>query len=98
MRRTGRGARSSGRNSGAAADKQARDLGCTGKGGVHLEQMAAINAAFTPDADHKARERRIIRIFEDADSGRVVIDGTLIEKPVLRDIHRILVIAERVSA
>jgi (S)-citramalyl-CoA lyase len=36
--------------------------------------------------------------FEEADTGLVVIDGKLIEKPVLRDMHRVLAIAERVSA
>ena len=32
-----------------------------------------------------------------ADAGLVVVDGKLIEKPVLREMHRILSIAERVS-
>jgi (S)-citramalyl-CoA lyase len=33
-----------------------------------------------------------------ADTGLVIIDGKLIEKPVLRDMHRILAITDRVSA
>jgi len=45
-----------------------------------------------------ARARHIIQTFEAADTGLVVIDGKLIEKPVLRDMHRILAIADRVSA
>jgi len=32
-----------------------------------------------------------------ADTGLVVIDGKLIEKPVLRDMQRILSIAERIG-
>ena len=40
----------------------------------------------------------ILRTFEEAGTGLVVIDGKLIEKPVLRDVHRILAIAERISA
>ena len=40
----------------------------------------------------------ILRTFGEADTGLVVIDGKLIEKPVLRDVHRILAIAERISA
>jgi citrate lyase beta subunit len=44
------------------------------------------------------RARRIIRTFEESDSGLVVIGEKLIDKPVLREMHRILVIAERVSA
>ena len=76
----------------------ARDLGFSGKGSIHPKQIAALNAVFTPDAAAIARARRVIDAFEEADTGLVVIDGKLIEKPVLRDMHRILAIAERVSA
>ena len=80
------------------AARQARDLGFSGKGAIHPKQIPALNAVFTPDAAQIDRARRIIRTFEEADTGLVVIDGKLIEKPVLRDMHRILAIAERVSA
>ena len=78
------------------AARQARDLGFSGKGAVHPKQIPALNAVFTPDTAQIERARRIIRTFEEADTGLVVIDGKLIEKPVLRDMHRILAIAERV--
>ena len=58
----------------------------------------ALNAVFTPSADEIARARRIIAEFEAADTGLVVIDGKLIEKPVLREMHRIVAIADRVGA
>lgn len=76
---------------------RARDLGFSGKGSIHPKQIAAINAVFTPDEATVARARRIIAEFEAADTGLVVIDGKLIEKPVLRDMHRIVAIAERVG-
>ena len=76
----------------------ARDLGFSGKGAVHPKQIAALNAVFTPDEAAVARARRIIAAFEEADTGLIVIDGKLIEKPVLRDMHRILAIAEKMSA
>ena len=38
-----------------------------------------------------------IPVFADADTGLVVVDGKLIEKPVLRDMTRIIAIAERVA-
>jgi (S)-citramalyl-CoA lyase len=79
------------------AARQARDLGFSGKGAIHPKQIASLNAVFTPDAAQIERARRIIRTFEEADTGLVVIDGKLIEKPVLRDMHRILAIAERIS-
>ena len=45
-----------------------------------------------------ARARIIRTTFEEADTGLVVIDGKLIEKPVLREMERIVTIAERVDA
>ena len=72
---------------------QARDLGFSGKGAVHPRQIEELNAVFTPSADRIARARRIIAEFEAADTGLVVIDGKLIEKPVLREMHRIVAIA-----
>ena len=77
---------------------QARDLGFCGKGAVHPRQIAALNEVFTPAPDRIARARRIIAEFEAADTGLVVIDGKLIEKPVLREMHRIVAIAERIGA
>jgi len=77
---------------------QARELGFSGKGAVHPRQIAALNAVFTPSAERIARARHIIAEFEAADTGLVVIDGKLIEKPVLREMHRIVAIADRTGA
>ncbi len=79
------------------AARQAKELGFSGKGSIHPKQIPALNEVFTPSADEVARARRIIDTFEEADTGLVVIDGKLIEKPVLRDMYRILAIADRVS-
>jgi (S)-citramalyl-CoA lyase len=75
--------------------EQVRDLGFAGKGSVHPKQIAALNAVFTPTDEQIARARRIITEFEAADTGLLVIDGKLIEKPVLRDMYRIVAIANR---
>ena len=83
---------------GMVAEAQAvRDLGFSGKGSIHPKQIAAINAVFTPDQAAVDRARRIIQEFRAADTGLVVIDGKLIEKPVLREMERIIAIAERVG-
>ena len=79
------------------AAEQARDLGFVGKGAVHPKQIAALNEVFTPSAAEIARARRVIAAFEAADTGLVVIDGKLIEKPVLREMHRIVAIADRMG-
>lgn len=79
------------------AARQAQQLGFSGKGSIHPKQIAALNEVFTPTAEDVAKARRIIDVFEEADTGLVVIDGKLIEKPVLRDMYRVLSIAERVG-
>ena len=76
----------------------ARDLGFSGKGSIHPKQIALLNEVFTPDEATVAHARKIIKAFDDAGTGLVVVDGKLIEKPVLREMHRVLSIAERVSA
>ncbi len=78
--------------------ERARDLGFSGKGSIHPKQITALNAVFTPDTQTIEKARRMIRVFEEADTGLVVIDGKLIEKPVLRDMRRISAIADRLGA
>ena len=80
------------------AAMKARDLGFCGKGAVHPRQIAPLNEVFTPSPERIARARRIIAEFEAADTGLVVIDGKLIEKPVLREMHRIVAIADRIGS
>ena len=77
--------------------ERARDLGFVGKGSVHPNQIAALNEVFTPSTDQIARARRVIAEFETADTGLLVIDGKLIEKPVLRNMYRIVAIAGRMG-
>ena len=43
------------------------------------------------------RAKKITSTFEAANTGLVVIDGKLIEKPVLREMYRILSIAEKIK-
>ena len=75
-----------------------RELGFCGKGSVHPKQIPALNEVFTPDRSTVERAKRVIREFEAADTGLVVIDGKLIEKPVLREMQRILAVSDRVAA
>ena len=77
--------------------EKVRALGFAGKGSIHPKQIATLNEVFTPSVDQIALARRIIAEFEAADTGLVVIDGKLIEKPVLRDMHRIVAIAARMG-
>ena len=77
--------------------ERVRDLGFSGKGSIHPTQIAAINEVFTPSEVQIVRARRVIAEFEKADTGLIVIDGKLIEKPVLREMYRIVAIADRMG-
>ena len=79
------------------AAEQARDLGFSGKGSIHPKQIASLNEVFTPSSERIARARRVIAEFEAADTGLVVVDGKLIEKPVVREMYRIIGIADRMA-
>ena len=74
--------------------ERVRDLGFTGKGSIHPKQIAALNEVFTPSREKIASARSVISEFEAADTGLVVIDGKLVEKPVLREMYRIVSIAD----
>jgi citrate lyase beta subunit len=78
--------------------ERVRDLGFSGKGSVHPKQIAALNEVFTPSEAQITRARRIISEFEKANTGLVVVDGKLIEKPVLRDMYRIVSVADGMGA
>ena len=82
----------------AAEARLARELGFSGKGSIHPKQIPILNDVFTPTAVEIAHAERILNAFAEADTGLVVVDGKLIEKPVLREMQRILAIAERISA
>lgn len=81
----------------ATQARLARDLGFSGKGAIHPKQIPALNDIFSPDADRVAYAKRVIQTFEAADTGLLVIDGKLVEKPVLREMYRIVAVAERVT-
>lgn len=76
----------------------AAELGFTGKGSIHPKQIAPLNAIFSPTEAEIAHARRVIAAFEEGDSGLVVLDNKLIEKPVLRTMYRTVRVAEKIAS
>ena len=74
-----------------------KDLGFTGKGSIHPKQISIINEIFTPSQDEISKAKKIVDQFNKANTGLVVIDGKLIEKPVLREMQRKILIADKIS-
>ena len=76
---------------------KAKELGFSGKGSIHPKQISVLNNVFTPSIEVIKRAKKITSTFEEANTGLVVIDGKLIEKPVLREMYRILSIANKLN-
>ena len=74
-----------------------RDLGFTGKGSIHPKQINILNDIFTPSKEEIIKAKKIVDQFNKSDTGLVVIDGKLIEKPVLREMQRKILIADKIN-
>ena len=74
-----------------------RNLGFTGKGSIHPKQINILNKVFTPSEEEITKAKKIIDQFNASDTGLVVIDGKLIEKPVLREMQRRILVAEKIN-
>jgi (S)-citramalyl-CoA lyase len=70
-------------------------LGFTGKAAIHPDQIPIIHEAFTPTRAQIEKAGKVLAAFEQNKTGLVVVDGELIELPVIRSMKRILAIAER---
>ena len=82
----------------ASAARTAAREGFTGKAAIHPSNVAAVNAAFTPSAEEIAEAQEIVAAFEAAPTGLVVVDGRLIEAPVIRGMRRRLARAAAAGA
>jgi len=83
-----------------ASCAQGRDLGFDGKSLIHPNQVAAVNAAFAPDAAEIAAAHEIIAAFEQAKAqgkGVVVVNGRLVENLHVEEAQRQLALAEAIA-
>ena len=67
---------------------QARRLGFDGKLTIHPAQIAPVRAAFAPSADEVAQARRVVAAA--ALGSPAVLDGAMIDAPILRAAERAL--------
>jgi citrate lyase subunit beta/citryl-CoA lyase len=74
----------------------ARRDGFTGKLAIHPDQIAAINAAFTPTAAECEHARRVVAAFAATPgTGVASLDGQMIDRPHLAQAQRVLAAAAR---
>jgi len=73
--------------------RAARRLGFTGKAAIHPRHIAAIHAAFAPDARAVAAARATVAAV--GAGGAIVVDGRMADNAMLRAARRTLELAER---
>ena len=84
---------------GLARDSRAsRRQGFTGRLAIHPDQVAPINAAYTPDAAEVAHARRVVEAFAAAGTGVVGLEGKMLDMPHLKQAWRVLEMAALVGA
>lgn len=78
--------------------RAARDLGFSGKAAIHPSNVATINGVFSPSEDEVARAKKIVAAYEASATGLAVLDGKLIERPVVRAMQKVLEIDRATKA
>ena len=74
----------------------ARRDGFTGMMAIHPDQVAPINAAFTPTAEEIDRAERVVALFDqDPGLGAASLDGEMLDLPHLKQARRVLAAVRR---
>ena len=79
------------RNEAAAS----RRLGMTGKAALHPEQLAVINAIFTPSSDAVNHARAVMAAVGGANGSTPVLNDHVVELAMIREAQRVAAIADR---
>ena len=74
-----------------------RLLGFTGKAAIHPSQVSIIQGGFSPDDEMVAWARRIVEAYETNKGGVLLVEGKLVERPVIASAQRVLAVAAAVD-
>jgi len=81
----------------ARETRNAAEIGFTGKCAIHPKQVETINDVFSPSKEEVARAKDLIAKYEAQDQAFTIIDGTIMEKPVVERLYRTIAISERIA-
>ncbi len=73
--------------------RQGAEIGYSGKQVIHPDQVAPVQAAFTPSEEEIATARRIVEAHAEhqrAGKGAFALDGKMVDMPVVRAAERVL--------
>ncbi len=73
--------------------RAAARLGFTGKTAIHPTQVPIIQQAFSPSPEEVARAKAIVAAYDRNEGGVLLVDGQLVERPVILSAQRTLAIA-----
>ena len=73
-----------------ASTRKAKAIGIYARAAIHPAQIARIHAAYAPTAEEIAQAERLIAAYQKADGDVALLDGQLIETPLLRKAERVL--------
>ncbi len=75
----------------AASCRQSRRRGFGGRIAIHPDQVAVINAAYSPSEEELAHARRVVDAFaQQPDAGTLSLDGVMYDMPHLKQARRTL--------
>ena len=72
----------------------AAHIGFTGKAAIHPAQLDLIHQAFTPAEGEICYAEKVVAAYQQAQAGVTVLEGRLVEKPVIERMMRILALAK----
>ncbi len=78
----------------AAEVRRTRALGMPARAAIHPSQIPVIHAALAPTEAELQHARRVVEAFEAADGGAALLDGKMIELPVIKSARRTLARAD----
>ena len=80
-----------------AESRRVRRLGFAGKAAIHPSQVSVIQGAFSPTAAEVAWARKVVEAYENNRGGVLLVDGQLVERPVVRAAQRTILVASAIE-
>lgn len=77
--------------------RKVRALGYTAKAAIHPNQVSIIHQAFMPNEQQIAFAQDVMKAVDSADVGAVVVNGRMVDRPIILASQRILQLVEAAS-
>lgn len=76
---------------------KAKRMGFCGKLCIHPSQLETVNKIFSPTDDELSKALKIVNAAESSADGVVVVDGRMVDAPVVKSAQRIIAIAKQIG-